>query len=87
MSVLSNIAFLRFSFRLAVAFKLGRPCARSEAVGLCEFLRGPVPAPQGRANPFRARRAYNVGSSYCVASHVHAGIHTRVPLRSACLAE
>ena len=33
MSVLSNIAFLGNSFRLTLAFKFGRPCARSEGVG------------------------------------------------------
>ena len=57
--------------------------SRSEVVGPGEFVRGPVPAPQGRASPFRARRAYNVGCSYCVGSRPHAGIRRTLASRIA----
>ena len=74
MSVLSNIAFLGNSFRLSLAFVFTRVRCRSEVVGPGEFLRGLVPAPQGRASPFRARRAYNVGCGCCARLRSRAAI-------------
>lgn len=46
-SVLSNIRLLRNSFRLAVAFKFGRPCARSEVVGPGESEAASCPPRRG----------------------------------------